>query len=234
MTLVAVMQPYLLPYVGYLQLMRAVDTFVWLDDAQFVKHRWMNRNRILLDGEVRWLTIPVRASTLSTSIRDKRYDLSGATITKAGDKLRHAYGGRPGWDSVSALLEELRSVGSDSVAEVNERLLVSAMELLGAEVPRLERASELGVEAKSAEARVIALCRAVGATEYVNLPGGRELYSSRSFAEAGLALSYLEPRLDPYPQGQAGFVAGLSIVDVIANAAVEAVGDHSFTIVAGD
>lgn len=228
------MQPYLLPYVGYLQLMRAVDTFVWLDDAQFVKHRWMNRNRILLDGEVRWLTIPVRSSRLSTSIRDKRYDLSAPTVARVGETLRHAYGSRPGWESVSTLLEELRSGSGDSVAGVNERLLLRAMGLLGSEVPRMETASELGVEGETAEARVIAICGAVGATEYVNLPGGRELYSARSFSEAGLSLSYLEPGLDPYPQGRPDFVAGLSVVDVIANYAAAAVGPDSFTVVAGE
>ena len=227
------MQPYLLPYVGYLHLVRAVDTFVWLDDAQFVKHRWMNRNRIAVDGEVRWLTLPVRSSPLATSIRAKRYDLSERTVATLTETLRHAYGRRPGWESVATLLGGLGGLGSDSVAEVNAGLVLRSMALLGVEPPRIEWASELGVAADTPEARVIALCRAVGGTEYVNLPGGRELYSARRFADAGLALSFLEPRLTPYPQGRAAFVPGLSIVDVLANDAATAVSADSFSVESG-
>jgi len=224
MTRVAVMQPYLFPYVGYLQLMRSVDVFVSLDDVQFVKHRWMNRNRILLGGSARWLTLPVRSAPLGTTIRAKRYDLGAGALARFGEVLREAYGRRPGWQRVEVLLDDLAAAPGDSVAEVNEALLLRTLELLGSPPPRLLRSSELGVGGMEPQQRVIDLVRAVGGDEYLNPPGGRELYSARAFAAAGVALSFLEPVLQAYPQGPGEFVPGLSVVDLIANEADGALG----------
>lgn len=225
------MQPYFLPYVGYLQLMRAVDVFVWLDDVQFVKHRWMNRNRILLDGSPRWLTLPVRSSPLSTTIQHKRYELGDRQVARLGETLRHAYGNRPGWSAVEALLLELKGAPTDAVSEVNELLLVRCLALLGVPSPRLVRSSQLGVFADVPQRRVVRLVRALGGDEYVNLPGGRELYSAEDFAAEGVALSFLEPRFLPYEQGSETFTPGLSVIDAMANAAAAAVGTDTVAVV---
>ena len=88
----AVMQPYLLPYIGYFQLIAAADVFVVYDDVQYMRGGWINRNRILLNGAPHWLTLPVAHSgEVRTQIRDTRYQLSQAALRKLSGQLDAAY-----------------------------------------------------------------------------------------------------------------------------------------------
>lgn len=215
----AVMQPYLLPYLGYFHLMAAVDTFVVLDDVQFVKHRWMNRNRVLVGDEVRWLTLPVRSAPLATTIRDKRYALDDESIGAFEGLLRTAYGAAPGWAKVVEVVARVRAAATDRVSELDEALLLACLGQLGIEPPTIVRSSDLATvtaDAPDAVSRVIALCHAVGADTYVNLPGGRELYDAETFGGGGLELLFVESDLRPYDQGGREFMPALSVVDALA------------------
>jgi WbqC-like protein family len=73
--IVSIMQPYFFPYIGYFQLAACSDIFVFHDDVQYIKGGWVNRNRILRDGQPRWLTLPVRKGASRLTIQQRQYQL---------------------------------------------------------------------------------------------------------------------------------------------------------------
>lgn len=213
---VAVMQPYLFPYLGYFHLLRAVDVLVSLDDVQYVKRRWMNRNRVVVGGSVRWLSVPVRHAPQRTAIRDVTYDLAHPEVTSLAGSLLASYAKAPGWTSVEHLWKVLTASPDERVSVVNEHLLTETLDLLGETGPRLVRASDLGCPHEDPQLRIVGLCEALGAATYVNPAGGRELYDPAVFAARGLELRFVRSTLRPYPQGLGAFEPGLSVLDVLA------------------
>lgn len=211
------MQPYFFPYLAYLQMLSAVDAVVFLDDAQFVPRRWINRNRIVVSGDVRWLTLPVKRASQKTAIRDVLYDLATRDNARALRGFDLEFGRLPGYDPAKALLLAAFE-GKASVAENNIESVTMALALLGKPMQAFFRSSELGVDDLSGPDRIIALSQSVGATDYVNLPGGQSLYDERVFRSAGLALQFIAPTFPEYRQSTESFVPGLSILDVIARA----------------
>ncbi len=211
---VALMQPYFLPYLGYWQLLADVDEFVVYDTAQFVRGSWINRNRIQLGDQVRWLTLPMEHAHHRLPINQR---LLARDDGWRGHLLRQvdaAYRGAPHRDVGLDLLEEVlgnpeRELGAflaHSVRAVARRLGVAT---------RVRRASSLSLDpTRRRHQRVLDVCRAVGATEYLNLSGGRSLYDPEAFREAGIALRFqVVPPLADEPETRRDRT--LSILDVV-------------------
>lgn len=217
---VAVMQPYFFPYLGYLQMLRAVDVVVILDDAQFVPRRWINRNRIIASGEVRWLTFPVKRAPQKTAIRDVAYDLESRDTARMLRGFNLEFGRLPGYGPTKALLLAALG-GEESAAENNIESLQMTLEMLGHPIRGWCRSSELGAEGLTGSERIIALAHSVGATHYVNLPGGQTLYDHHTFRSAGMELEFIVPTFPEYRQPNEAFIPGLSILDVIARAGLD-------------
>lgn len=228
---VAIMQPYLFPYIGYFQLAAAVDEFWLLDTVQFIQQGWMNRNNLLINGRKTMFSIPVNKRPRIDLISNKAY---GPTAARDCEKLartvRQAYAKAPYTDDALRLVEGLarhlaHSPQPADFTEATEYALHLCFDALGLTTP-IRRISSLGLDdTLTGQERIIAACRAIGAQDYVNMIGGRDLYDADSFAAAGLSLHFLEPALPPYDQGHAGFEPGLSILDVIANVAPEGIRD---------
>lgn len=213
--IVAIMQPYFFPYLGYFQLMRAADRFVFYDDAQFMKGGWINRNRILLDDAPAWWTYPVVREDYRLPILARRYAPGAETRDALLRKVAHAYRRAPYVDEILPWLRDWFAGESGSVAEFNARHLEDIAGRLGIDV-RLSRASELGLgDDLHGPERVLAMCARLGATHYINAAGGRALYDADTFREAGLGLSFLESLPTDYPQFGATHVPFLSIVDAL-------------------
>ncbi len=107
MKTIAIMQPYFLPYIGYFQLMAAVDKFVMLDDVNYINRGWVNRNRLLLDGSARTFTLPIRSASQNKLICDIELVGEQSWRDKMIRTVRHAYGQAPCYAHVSALIERL-------------------------------------------------------------------------------------------------------------------------------
>lgn len=215
MTRVAIMQPYLFPYLGYWQLMDAVDVFVAYDTVQYSAGGWINRNRIRYPDAVRWLTVPVAGGASRQPIAQQRL---ASGFARQRDRLLRAlataYHGAPHRDRGLDLAERGLSAGADG-APLLELLLHSldcTRELLGLSA-QLRLASELEHDRSlGREDRVIALTRAAGGSVYLSLSGGRELYSAERFAAQGLGLRFRE--FDAEREGGEGELA-LSILDLV-------------------
>jgi hypothetical protein len=212
----AIMQPYLLPYIGYFQLIAAADVFVVYDDVQYMRGGWINRNRILLNGAPHWLTLPVAHSgEVRTQIRDTRYQLSEGALGKLSGQLDAAYRKAPRVATVRPLLDAILATPEPNVALFNEaaiRVVCDALRI----GTKIVRASEIGRDASlTGQDAVIDICRRLGADHYLNAAGGVDLYQAEAFVERGLRLSFIASHAPPYRQFADPFVANLSIADLL-------------------
>lgn len=192
----AIMQPYFFPYIGYVQLMRAVDVFVLYDDAQYMKGGWINRNRIAVDGRPGWLTLPVRRDSIALPINRRDYGL-GEPVETVKRQLAAAYRRAPAYREASRTIDALLDCLDANVAGYNANLLQGVARDLGIGCAIVASSSLGGDGGLRGEDRVIDLCRRVGATRYVNAIGGTGLYDADRFARDGLALAFLRTRAPP-------------------------------------
>ncbi len=211
----AVMQPYLFPYIGYFQLIHAVDVFVFYDDVQYKKGGWINRNRILLNGRDFMISFPIKdklEKRINQRFFGEHIDKEKTTILK---QIKSAYSKAPHFNEVYPLLEKIISHKENNVSlfAINQVKLVCSY--LGL-AKRYIRSSELEKnEGTNYQARVIEINKMVGSEHYINLMGGRELYHKDEFEKAGLLLSFIQSEDIEYPQFENDFVANLSIIDVL-------------------
>lgn len=213
----AIMQPTFLPWAGYFNLMSQVDDFVFLDDVQLEKQSWQTRNRLLMNGCVQWISLPVRHSKLSQSIQETEVLDTGRWCKKLAIGFKHSYGKHSHYTAAREVLDLLTSQPGVNLSVLNETAIRYVAEQLGI-TARLHRAGELGVTGIRS-ARLIALCEHFSANEYLSPVGSADYLSEDGFAANTTAiLRFQEYNPRPYPQkGSREFVSHLSIVDVIAN-----------------
>jgi hypothetical protein len=211
----AAMQPYLFPYLGYFQLIRAVDVFVILDTVQYIKQGWINRNYLLCRGQRKLFTLSLIRAGSFRPINDQRILESPRNRKKILNRITESYQGAPHFREVYPLLERV-------IASEDPRLESCLWAGLQAVCDYLEIPTPLfplsQVPLKSGTRgldRLLALCRHFQATEYVNSIGGLSLYTPAGFDGEGVRLSFLKSRPVEYPQFDHPFVPRLSIIDLM-------------------
>jgi hypothetical protein len=214
----AVMQPTYFPWAGYFNLIKVVDVFVFLDDAQYERSSWQNRNRVLVGGMPHWLTVPVVRDHLGDTLDRVRTDEKLPWRRKHVALLKQTYGNHPFGADALMLTESLISDHSLGVlADLNIRIIGSLCDKLGIATPRL-RASELDVAGKRTD-RLIKICARLKCDEYLSPPGALQYLAKDGFSEkasARLLINDYQP--EPYEQrGSKDFVSHLSIIDIVAH-----------------
>lgn len=211
---VAIMQPYIFPYIGYFQLIGAVDAFVVYDNIKYTKKGWINRNRYLLNGEAATFSLPLRKDSDDLDIRDRSLS-ADFDRRKLIAQLREAYRKAPHFAATLALVEEVVSNPEENLFAYLRHGLEATCRHLGLATPLVVSSSIDADHSLRSQQRVIALAKALGADEYVNPIGGLELYSREDFARESLALRFLRSQPIEYPQFGRDFVPWLSILDVL-------------------
>lgn len=221
-----IMQPYLFPYIGYFQLLAAVDRFVVYDDVTFIKQGWINRNRMLINGDAAFFTVPLAHKSSTVTIRDTAIS-DAPEHEKWAEKLLksfdNTYRRAPEFARTFPLVERVLTATSSKVAEMAVESIRAVAERLDIRTSIVETSSVYGNADLHGEDRVLAICLAEQANRYVNPSGGRELYSRERFKAQGVELQFIEPRAIEYPQFGGRFVPWLSIVDVLMFNPVERV-----------
>jgi hypothetical protein len=221
---VAIMQPYFLPYIGYFQLIGAVDLYVLYDNIKYTKRGWINRNRILGPGGEATITLPLKHApdTLDICERQIAADFArGKLLNRISETYRRA----PHYGEVFPLIAGIVENGEPNLFRYLRDSIVKICRQLGIDT-RIVASSEIPADhTLRHEARVLSICKAVGATTYVNAIGGVDLYSKSDFADAGLDLRFIRSRPFEYGQGGRKFVAWLSIVDVMMFNSAERIRD---------
>ncbi len=211
------MQPYFFPYLGYFQLMHAVDRFVVADDVSFIKQGWINRNRLLINGEAAYITVPLKRHPAAALIRDVEI-ADGPTRRWRGTMLKtiaNFYRRAPSFDRVYPLVERVVAAPFTSIADMARASLREVCDYLAIRPALVESSAVYGNAHLKGQDRVIDTCRTERASEYVNAIGGQALYSREAFAASGIRLRFLCSEMTPYPQAGGEFVPSLSIIDVL-------------------
>lgn len=209
--IVAIMQPYFFPYIGYFQLMHAVDTFVFFDDVQYIDRGWVNRNRIPLAGKAAWLTMPVAHAARTLAINQRRY-LLDVGAKQIHQKLDAAYPRRRGVVEAE-LIAELIDFSDPNVANYNANLLTRIAAALEIDCNFLKSSAILGQCSLRGVERLVEICTRLEARQYINPIGGMALYEPRRFAAAGIDLGFISTTSQP-STGPTGAIH-YSIIDTL-------------------
>jgi hypothetical protein len=211
----AIMQPYFLPYIGYFQLFHAVDKFIFLDDVNFIKKGWINRNRILINNEPTYFTLPLKSLSQNKQINELYRYRDAKWEKKFLNTLYHSYSKAPFFKNVFNLMEAIIHHEEDNLSQFLTGSLQTLNKYLGI-TTTVKRSSEnyRNQHLKGAE-RLIDICLHEAADEYINPPGGKSLYDKEEFKENGIHIFFLEPGNIQYNQYKNHFIPGLSILDVM-------------------
>lgn len=208
------MQPYIFPYIGYFQLIAAVDAFVVYDNIKYTKKGWINRNRYLLNGQPATFSLPLRKDSDELDIRDRQLS-ADFNRSKLLAQLREAYRKAPHFNETHALVEQVIGNPGDNLFDYLHAGITKTCEHLGITTPILVSSAIDADHSLQSQERVIGIAKAVGASEYINPIGGLALYSKEDFARESLALGFQRSRPIDYPQFGEEHVPSLSIVDVL-------------------
>jgi len=213
-----------LPWPPYFRKLANVNCFVLLDAVQFQKNGVQNRNRIRNREGAFWLTVPVTGK-MTDKIVDK--PLAGNGWKKKHWKsIQAAYGRARYWSVYAGRLESLYRRDYATLDGVNSAFLAFFLDVLEIDTP-VVRLSSLGVTGAKSEL-VLNVCEAVGASTYVSGEGGAAYLDRDAFSRAGISLVFEVARPPEYRQQHPGFIAGLSMLDMLMNLGKSAVRDYLY------
>lgn len=216
---IAIMQPYFFPYSGYFSLIKHTDSFIIFDTPQFIRHGWIERNRILKQGEG-WLYIktPLLKHSRDTAIKDLLIDNSQDWKGKILAQIQMYKKTAPYYSSTRQVIEEIFSSNYVNITELNKAALSDVNRYLGIDT-EIEVFSEMDLDIETPNAAdewALNICKALGdVDEYWNPPGGEEFFNKEKYEAAGIKLRFQKPVLQEYNQKRASFEAGLSIIDLM-------------------
>ena len=210
------MQPYFMPYIGYWQLIAAVDRFIVLDDVAFVRRGWVTRNRVLVNGAVHLFTLPVCHASQNRTINKLELAADAGWLKRFRSTLAQNYRKAPYVEETLNFLEPV-------LANCHGRLLPFLLHSINAVATHLDIQTSLALASSldpahrnRGQERILDLCRIEGACEYINLPGGKALYHNAAFQRCGVRLKYIIPQERPYAQQLSGqWWPWLSIIDLL-------------------
>lgn len=214
---IGIMQPYFFPYLGYWQLMNAVDRYVVYDDVNFIKGGRINRNAILMNGAAHNINLILSGASPNKHINEIKVNTDPLVQGKLLRTIEMSYKKAPYFVQVFPLVEQVISQQEPNVAKYLYRSFQIVGDYLDLQTELL-LSSELEKDCSlKAHNKVIAICKLLGATEYYNSVNGISLYESHraDFEQAGIELCFPKMRKIIYPQYKNEFVPNLSIIDVM-------------------
>lgn len=222
-----IMQPYFLPYIGYWQLINAVDKFVLLDDVNYITRGYINRNSILINGREHRFTIPVWQASQNKLIKDTRFAFGRKEKDKFLLMIENAYKKAPKFDVVMPLIREIVNFDQEDITQYIYNSLVIVMSYLEIKTETYVSSAIEKNNSFRGQDRIIEICRQLKADVYINPCGGRKLYTKDVFEKNGMKLYFLDMRDDRiyYSQNQKVFEKNLSIIDVLFHNDVERIKD---------
>ena len=215
---IAIMQPYMFPYIGYWQLMNEVDLFVIYDDVNFIKRGWINRNNILENGEASLFSMPLSGASQNKKINEITFFELRKWSHKFLNQLKKSYAKAPYFKEIEELLQEIFNENYTESTSIVD-LFIKHVDLIA---QYLEIDIDLSTSSKAfnnsmwkGQSRIIDICSLVSAQKYINPIGGKELYTTEAFEEENIELSFMQSKPFEYKQFDNEFVPWLSIIDVL-------------------
>ncbi len=209
------MQPYFFPYIGYWQLINAVDTYVIYDDVDYIRRGWINRNNILLNSIKHLITFSVSGVYTGIKINKVMVDENCREHEKLLKTIAYTYKKAEFFSQVFPILEKILLKKNKYICEMLIYQIIEIAKYFDIKTKffissQLEKNTNL-----KGECKIIDICKCVNSTVYINAIGGKALYTQSNFSKENLALYFLKPNTICYKQNSNEFVPNLSIIDVM-------------------
>lgn len=230
--MIAIMQPYFLPYIGYWQLLNSVDCFVLYDDIQYEKKGWINRNRYLSNGYDKLFTIALEKASDYLNVVDRNISPQ-FNRTKFLNQIKEAYKRAPYFNQGYQVLVDILKYQDENLFRFIENSIFYIKDILDIRTDIIVSSTiKIDKKLKSAE-RVIATCKACNDNDYVNPIGGMKLYDKNDFLNHGVKLSFLKTGDISYKQFNNDFIPSLSILDILMFNDIETIKSYlgDFTLI---
>lgn len=212
-----IMQPTYFPWAGFFNLISQAESFIFLDDAQFSKNSWHNRNQLLSNNKRIWLTIPIKKNKLNTKIIDIQIDNSKNWKQKHIKTILQIYRKHKYYDDLDEVLSFLIKSNFDNLSSLNIDLIKLICKKLNLKT-NFYNSSNLNLEGKRTD-KVIQILDHFKASEYLSPKGAMEYLIKDKFEKkTSIELNFQNYLPKKYLQlNSEKFISHLSIIDVIAN-----------------
>ncbi|NLY76517.1 MAG: WbqC family protein [Tissierellia bacterium] len=212
---VGIMQPYFFPYIGYWQLINAVDKYIIYDDVNYIKRGWVNRNRILVNGQARLINLKIHKASQNILINETKILIDPIYNKKLLKTIEHSYKKAPYYNEIFPIIERIILQEDENLARYLEFSIKEICKYLCIDTEIIISSSLNKNNHLKGQEKIIEICKILGADEYYNPIGGKELYSYEDFLNEGIKLNFLQTRTVNYKQFDNDFVPNLSIIDVM-------------------
>lgn len=214
---VAIHQPNFLPWLGYYYKISQCDVFVFLDDVEYTKNSFINRNRIKTPDGEKWITLPVSYSGKSTQkINECEIVGKDKAVKKLLGQILHNYRKAAHFEDYYEVLTDILTNSPANLSELNIKLTQWILSLLNINT-KLIRSSEINIDADDATDRLIQICKKFDGDTYISGSGGMNYQDELRFSENRLELSITDFSHPEYPQLWGKFTPNLSIMDYLFN-----------------
>lgn len=221
---IGIMQPYFFPYIGYFQLIKAVDVFVVYDNIKYTKKGWINRNRMLQNGKEAIFSLPLKNDSDSLDVCEREL-AANFNRDKLLNQIKGAYRRAPYFEQTFPLVESIVRYEDANLFRFLHNSIVVTCKHLGIDTEiRVSSGITIDHSLKNQD-KVLALCEELGASIYVNAIGGMELYSREIFSGKKIELKFIKSKPFEYFQFGNDFVPWLSIIDVMMFNSVAIIGE---------
>ena len=209
------MQPYLFPYIGYYQLIHAVDSFVVYDDVNFIKGGWINRNSILSNGKPTLFRVPLVKASQNKKIYEIRVNPDPKWYAKLGKTFEQSYRKAAYFAEAFPLIRATFRDSYETIDAMAFQSLKTVSDFLNIDTQFIRTSRIYNNQHLKGQHRIIDICQREGAETYINASGGRALYYPAAFDEAEIKLYFLQSTVCRYEQPSKSFYPNLSIIDVL-------------------
>ncbi|MBP6385546.1 MAG: WbqC family protein [Pseudarcicella sp.] len=212
---IAIMQPYIFPYIGYFQLINAVDKFIVYDDVSFINKGWINRNKILVNGQENTFTIPLIEASQNKLINTIAIQKKELWLPKLLKTIEQSYKKSPQFEEIFPIIQ---SIFQSEYSTINQLIIESTKQIcnyLAIKTQIVDSSCLYNNQHLKAQERILDICKQENCTEYINPIGGIELYNKNDFFEKDIQLYFLKTKNIEYQQFKNNFVPYLSILDVL-------------------
>ena len=212
---IGIMQPYFFPYIGYWQLLNAVDKYVIYDDVNYIKGGWINRNRILINKEAKYFNVKLNGASPNKLINEVEISNDNIWQKKLLKTVEENYKKAPFFKEVFPIIEKIIENDEKNLAKYLEFSIKEICKYLDIKTELILSSDLKKDNSLKGKDKVIAICKELKGIEYYNAIGGQELYSFEEFKSNGIELKFLKTEEINYQQFSNEFVPYLSSLDVM-------------------
>lgn len=213
----AIMQPHFFPWPGYFNLVNKVDNFVFLDDVQFSKQSWQNRNIIFINNQKKWITVPLLGSKINTKINEKKISNKYSWKKKFSKTIRQSFSKHKYFNDLDELLKYFDSLEEIYLSNFNIKIINFILDKMNIKT-KIFNSSKFDLKLRRTE-KIIGILNKLNSTVYLAAKGSQQYLAEDKFSEiTQINLTYNDFICKAYEQHNSKkFVSNLSIIDVIAN-----------------